>query len=1149
MPWGVRTARWDVLKDITVRSKGGWGGTREGAPERETLTIGKKGGYTHRTFMKFAMDQSDIGILRKAELVLHMVDDEYGIGQKAKVRGHRLLKGFIDRTGADWQKDAAINPKVATGRVVYGRYFDRNPGDEVRIDITPLVGPMLTKQRRWQDGGVRKTGRNADNKGLSLRGVESGTDLWQYGWQAASGEHPNVALRPYIDITYVPPNYPPDLIGAISPTGTVFPDQPFIGEFADPNGDAPRYIRVVVRRKGDGREVWYSTKVSFDQQWPNNGGVYQWTVENPGSRRLKSNVDYEWRARGWDRAGQATDWTPWTEFRQEGTAPSVSLVTPPTLPTLQHFEFAGNWTVEAGERLTSYRVQVRYQNDAWETPQWDATFSPLTQRERDLEQIRFEYGGPNLPAGTYDVRVRVTDSRGVSSLWDETSFTLTEGSEDLGVDADFLPPYRSGYARKRPPARIILYDVDGPGRGPGTIKAVIEDAHNIGMSAVVNEPGEFFFTLTALHPQASECEPFQRHYALQQYRNGSWVDIANGLLTDFDAGDNDIVIYGLDYIGLLARTVDTRFPGKKLHADHASGGAKYRDKRIDEIVVEQLEQARIAPDSQIGFIEQGVINQLDTKVSIWSSFKARGAFIRGLLESHRAGTGRRTRLKPRYDRSQSRWEWDLRDTPGADRNSLRMSYGSLLQNFRVIAMGEDHATRVNAVGTRVNSVKPRYYMWPEEGGTDFLTNTFGNLQRVEIWDDIADVNDLKRRTRQLRSEASKVGKRIRLAIRVHGVLPFDGYDLTDNFPLDIDRGIVETAQYGSGYWTILGLEYRIFPDGHDELTWAIKPREDDTPPSADLLPSDPMTDWPTTVTPNDVEYVQLAGAPLPWGTIKTDYYAATEDEYIGSSDGNGHITDIGSSPGVASLAHTQRPEWSSCDGLDNTIYQAADQGIIHGPITMPTPPAGAVAYRYVPEGQYTSTSYAIGKVLDLYIAYSNPSRVMTDEGRYVGSVTLGDHPVWEWFKLTYRIPLFMLPPVGEDFWLILRPGTLAPHGTHLCGFDWPEALPDSGFWEWGAHGLGTSDTFYFGAFWDGYSPSGPSPEDDGVQFYDWPIGVGDGVTDTLTGFRTAPGTALWYIDGILVRPKSVDESTGVVVFDRPIPYMALVTQSGTGRIA
>ena len=68
----------------------------------------------------------------------------------------------------------------------------------------------------------------------------------------------------------------------------------------------------------------------------------------------------------------------------------------------------------------------------------------------------------------------------------------------------------------------------------------------------------------------------------------------------------------------------------------------------------------------------------------------------------------------------------------------------------------------------------------------------------------------------------------------------------DNIPIVIDDGVVNTANYGSGYWTIWGGEYRVFDDGHDETTLIVRPKGDGAAIDTDLIDSDPIhpqTDW------------------------------------------------------------------------------------------------------------------------------------------------------------------------------------------------------------------------------------------------------------------------------------------------------------------
>ena len=833
-----------IVGQNNSRSNGtSWNNTpRQGRPDRVRHMVGGHKGAAkkriYRSHLDFDFDKSGIGFLLKAELVFYMATAD-GIGASPVTKVARITNHFPDRSGDTWTEANSASPGLATS-VVRHVALPRGEANEVRINVTPLVGTWLDLWQRWRRGdGVMVAGNKAAPHGFTL--WNDGVNSKRFAIH--SNTAPNAAYRPRLELTFDPPNQPPNHLGTITPSGLAVHGEPFTGEFSDPNLDYPARIRLQVRKANNQVVVW-DHSYGYRPEWPEQGGIWTWSLWNPGEQVLRGNIPYEWRVRGFDAGGKMVDWTGWRAFTPTGPPPTVSMRAVGTHPTLQGYQFVADWASDPGVHIDSFRVQAKHSLDLWSDNIWDRTFTHLTEAEQAGGYLSFPWEGPSLAAGDFHVRVQVVDSRGVSSEWSvEAPFTLTIGSEDENQqDGDGFPPYSTGFKRQHSPVRIILYDNDGANRGPGTVKAIIEDAHNIGMSQVVNEPGEFFFTLVSTHPQAGECEPYQRHWAFEQYRRGNWRRLGAGILTDFDAGENDIIVYGMDYLGMLAKSVDTRFPQDgKLDQSHAKGGAKYIKERVSDVISDQLTQAKSEVDSPTKFMELGIIQSMQTKVTIYSSFKQRLDFIRGLIESHRAGTGVRTRLKARQDPTQDmRWEWDLRGTPGIDRDDLKMWYGSTLQNFRVIGMGEEFATKVHGVGTEPNSVKPKYYAWPPDGQSDFLTQTFGTLQNVELWNDIIDMNDLKRRVQQLKAERAKVGKRLRLAIRVHSIDPFDGYDLTDNIPIDIDRGLVETQRYGSGYWTLWGLEYRIFPDGHDELTWAVKPREDDVPPDEDLIPSDPI---------------------------------------------------------------------------------------------------------------------------------------------------------------------------------------------------------------------------------------------------------------------------------------------------------------------
>jgi hypothetical protein len=871
-------------------------------------------GRVHRSYVDFSMDFTGVGTILKATLVVFTGNaDGHTPGAKARIVVQRLLKEFREiGSGTGWTTASDINPSFSSTH--YEKALNKTINGATAVDITALA-------RYWKS-------HSKDRHGVAIR-ADSETDR-AYAFTLRADESGTPSYRPYIEIEYDPTNYAPDLINTITPSGATLPDEPFKGQFGDPNGDRPEQIEVDVHLVSNDDHVW-SVKVPFDNSWLETGGVWNWEVPNPGSSKLKAKKDYHWRAQGTDAGGKTSPWTGWRAFRIDGVAPTVVLRPITPQDTLDNVWFLADWTVEAGESITSYRVQLRDAGGTYAQPLWDHSFIPLREEERNppdqsAPHIQFQYHGQNLIAGTYYWRVMVVDTLGQSSLWStESQIVLNLGSEpDTDGGGLGFPPNATGYMKVRSRVRIVLKDIDTANeRRPGTVKAIIEDASNIGMSAYVNAPGEFFFTLPNSHPQVGECEPWQRHYALQQYRNGNWQTIANGLLTDFEAGHDDVVVYGLDYLGILSRSVDTRFPPKDtpIDADHAHGGAKYIEKRIDTIIKDQLDQARADTDSPTKFIHRGVIDSLDSEITIWSSFRARLDFIAGLIDSYRQGTGKRTRIRARYDPSQFQWEWDLRASPGVDRDNLRLEYGSLLNGYRVVAMGTDFATRAHGIGTTPNTVKPVYAMDPAKGASDVLTGAFGNIQRVEMWNDVTDYNDVKRRVKQMRKESAKVGKRIALAIRVDGIDPFDGYDLTDNIPLDIDDGVVETERYGSGYWTIWGLEWRLSMDGHDETSWVVRPREDDEPPDTDLIPSDPVHDTPEWQVGN--------GAPAP-PSVTSLYYLDLDTGAVYTQNPDGTYDLTGTIPAGDTIINGSGPPDASV-GEDGNYYIDTDTGIMYGP--------------------------------------------------------------------------------------------------------------------------------------------------------------------------------------------------------------------------
>lgn len=123
-------------------------------------------------------------------------------------------------------------------------------------------------------------------------------------------------------------------------------------------------------------------------------------------------------------------------------------------------------------------------------------------------------------------------------------------------------------------------------------------------------------------------------------------------------------------------------------------------------------------------------------------------------------------------------------------------------------------------------------------------------------------------------QVGKVGKQVALPLKVDGLLPLDGFDVLDSFPLTIKDGVVDTERYGSGMYTILGMAWRLYPDGHTDLVLSITPKEDGDPVNPDLItttdPILPQSDWtidyggPTQQTSGKWYLDQVTGRVYRW---------------------------------------------------------------------------------------------------------------------------------------------------------------------------------------------------------------------------------------------------------------------------------------------
>jgi hypothetical protein len=99
--------------------------------------------------------------------------------------------------------------------------------------------------------------------------------------------------------------------------------------------------------------------------------------------------------------------------------------------------------------------------------------------------------------------------------------------------------------------RIRIFDI-GANRGVGNEICVIYDAKNVGSEVYANDVGSAFWTLPVEHPLVPELIPLKRHYKVERLSGASWILIGAGILTTYDATNDEIVYEGMDYMTMLS---------------------------------------------------------------------------------------------------------------------------------------------------------------------------------------------------------------------------------------------------------------------------------------------------------------------------------------------------------------------------------------------------------------------------------------------------------------------------------------------------------------------------------------------------------------------------------------------------------------------
>ena len=834
---------WDCTKDKVTRytHKTGQGASAYLPVGWGALSPAKQ---RHYIYLHFDVDWASVGRIVRAELVLTTANTHnWSYGTKSKVRVGRLEgTAWTEGTAPDgtWRTNEYLHRSaITTGTPAK---YDISTAENLAhyLDITPLIeqiAPTSVKRRDGSTPGGAKTFRGlriwtpSDDPGER-------TEFW--GRTASTSSR-----RPRIILTYDVGVAAPSAPTLGSPSGSVAPGTEFEVTFQSAEAsDRMGKVEVKLWNAAGTTELW---KREYEVSEPERvSGIF--TTGLPTV--VVAGTTYQWAAR---TADTSSKWGPFAtkkSFTVNNTVPTVSVIDPPSaLNSLTDFYFRAEYADADDDPLKWFRVQVSSEVDPeeeWTDFLWDSDIVAPSGGE-----IKVPYGGAALESDTtYGYRIMAVDARGGESEWDYGTFTT---SETYLTEPDPDGVLFSGYNRVTSPYRIVLREVNKVGgRAPAAVKAIITDASNIGVSYFANSPGDIFFTLPTDHPQVSACDPYLTHWSLQFYRGDKWVEKFAGLLTDFDATEDEVIIYGIDYLGLLTFSADERYDLNKVDKPYTEGGSKYSNVQLHTIIGDQIDVGKAQTGSTYGFITRPTSsvlwdNTLAERATIVTTFNQTYTSVMGLIESHKQGTGRRTRLWVEKT-GESAYRWRLKSNTGQDRPNLRIELGGLLNGYRVVGFG-DFGTIVHGIGRVRDQTTLRYEkaMSPINDGVDDAVGVWGRISKPMLWNDLLDESDLKRRVAEVAMRVGKIGKTIALPIRVHGLEPLDGFDVLDSFPLEITNGVVDTARYGSGMYTIEGVVWRLYPDGHTDLVLSVTPKEDGAPvnpePITDSNPILAGSDW------------------------------------------------------------------------------------------------------------------------------------------------------------------------------------------------------------------------------------------------------------------------------------------------------------------
>jgi hypothetical protein len=380
--------------------------------------------------------------------------------------------------------------------------------------------------------------------------------------------------------------------------------------------------------------------------------------------------------------------------------------------------------------------------------------------------------------------------------------------------------------------RVILWDMTST-KARNNIRAIIHDAKNVGVSSYLNEAGEAFFTLPYNHPQISECVPLERHYRVDRFdeEDGRYITLGQGILEDFEATPDETVFYGLDYMGVLSKTITT---------PTTTATVTYDNRTFAFIYKAEMSAVKAQTHSRLGFIqfranstgwsyltetEPLVINTATTTYDIFTGGESRLSFLTNVANIAMEGTTTKIVFGNTLESETELYntffcDMNFASTPN---NDLVLEYGGNIKSFSYSPNFRQLLTRSLVVATSIyNAVSPTKIWSAVATGTSAPTSTYGVIEAAFIEQNLISQAEANKKAsyRLYQSSPEKI-KSISLAVTDGSIIPYKRYKLGDDIKVRINRGNINVDTY----LTLRGQRYIGNTNGTEQLWFDFFPRD------------------------------------------------------------------------------------------------------------------------------------------------------------------------------------------------------------------------------------------------------------------------------------------------------------------------------------